>query len=160
MCAAGRVVIHRPFMGVIEDKPMSKEPDTADKVGYGHPPKHSRFKPGQSGNPRGRPKGRQSFLTDLIEVLEAPEPGATGNKTNQRRIIENLVQDARERNTLALKIVVPLAVSLDNAEPDAGGELTELQQQLVDDFDRRSESADPTTTPSNDGSDHEGGDHE
>jgi len=26
-------------------------------VGYGKPPAHSRFKPGQSGNPRGRPKG-------------------------------------------------------------------------------------------------------
>ena len=27
-----------------------------DKVGYGKPPKHSRFQPGRSGNPRGRPK--------------------------------------------------------------------------------------------------------
>ena len=26
-------------------------------VGYGHPPETNRFTPGQSGNPRGRPKG-------------------------------------------------------------------------------------------------------
>ena len=26
-------------------------------VGYGRPPMHSRFKPGQSGNPKGRPVG-------------------------------------------------------------------------------------------------------
>ena len=31
-------------------------PDYA--VGYGKPPQHSRFKPGRSGNPKGRPKGQ------------------------------------------------------------------------------------------------------
>jgi len=31
--------------------------DTKYEVGYGKPPKNTRFKPGQSGNPRGRPKG-------------------------------------------------------------------------------------------------------
>lgn len=45
--------------------------DTADKddgkVGYGKPPKNTRFKAGQSGNPKGRPKG-QSNLTKLIEL--------------------------------------------------------------------------------------------
>ena len=29
----------------------------AERVGYGHPPKHSQFPPGQSGNARGRPRG-------------------------------------------------------------------------------------------------------
>lgn len=30
------------------------------EVGYGRPPRHSRFKPGQSGNPGGRPKGAKT----------------------------------------------------------------------------------------------------
>lgn len=30
----------------------------AETVGYGQPPKESRFKPGRSGNPRGRPRNR------------------------------------------------------------------------------------------------------
>lgn len=33
-------------------------------VGYGHPPKKSRFKPGQSGNPKGRPKKEPSSIED------------------------------------------------------------------------------------------------
>jgi uncharacterized protein DUF5681 len=36
--------------------------DNKNKLGYGKPPTSSRFKKGQSGNPRGRPKGSRSEL--------------------------------------------------------------------------------------------------
>ena len=39
------------------------------KVGYGRPPLHTRFKEGQSGNPRGRPKGAKNLSTLLTEAL-------------------------------------------------------------------------------------------
>lgn len=38
-------------------------------IGYGRPPRHSQFKPGQSGNPRGRPKGSKSRATILRRIL-------------------------------------------------------------------------------------------
>lgn len=41
------------------------------QVGYGKPPKHSRWKKGQSGNPRGRPKGTRGLKTDLHDELVA-----------------------------------------------------------------------------------------
>lgn len=35
--------------------------------GYGKPPKETRFKPGQSGNPKGRPKGAKNKRPGLHE---------------------------------------------------------------------------------------------
>jgi hypothetical protein len=38
-------------------------------VGKYRPPVHTRWQPGQSGNPRGRPKGRLNVKTELKELL-------------------------------------------------------------------------------------------
>jgi hypothetical protein len=65
-------------------------------VGYGRPPIHSRFKPGQSGNPRGRPKGARGITSIVAGVLarkvvitEAGRPRKiTITEANIRRIAE------------------------------------------------------------------------
>ena len=41
-----------------------------DEFGYGKPPKHTRFKPGQSGNPKGRPRGAKGFEAMLKRELD------------------------------------------------------------------------------------------
>ena len=39
------------------------------EVGYGKPPEHTRFKPGRSGNPAGRPKRSKNLRSVLREAL-------------------------------------------------------------------------------------------
>ncbi|MGO4386812.1 DUF5681 domain-containing protein [Microvirga sp. 2YAF29] len=43
--------------------------ETDERVGYGRPPRATRFRPGQSGNPRGRPKGSRNTGTIVKDVL-------------------------------------------------------------------------------------------
>ena len=44
------------------------------EVGRGKPPRKTRFKPGESGNPNGRPKGSKNFATVLAKELNAKVP--------------------------------------------------------------------------------------
>ncbi|GAA6164002.1 hypothetical protein NBRC116590_17060 [Pelagimonas sp. KU-00592-HH] len=43
-----------------------------DSVGYGKPPKEHQWKPGQSGNPKGRPKNSTEYLARYAEILNEP----------------------------------------------------------------------------------------
>lgn len=50
--------------------PKKKEDQKEEyEVGYGRPPTHTRFQPGKSGNPNGRPKGSKNTKTILMEEL-------------------------------------------------------------------------------------------
>lgn len=50
---------------------MSDEPY---EVGYAKPPKRTRFKKGQSGNPKGRPKGSPNIVTAVRRAIHAKVP--------------------------------------------------------------------------------------
>jgi Family of unknown function (DUF5681) len=50
------------------------------EVGYGRPPVNTRFKAGQSGNPKGKPKGRKKMGALLQDVLNERIPIREGDK--------------------------------------------------------------------------------
>ncbi|MBC7495977.1 MAG: hypothetical protein H7243_02275 [Sphingomonadaceae bacterium] len=58
--------------------------DDDDRVGYGRPPRHSRFKPGQSGDPRGRRPGAKGATAVIAAALA--EKVAVTESSRRRRI--------------------------------------------------------------------------
>jgi hypothetical protein len=61
-------------------------------VGYGRPPLHSRFKPGQSGNPKGRAKGSRNLRTILKQVSNEQIQIREGDRTRRMSMMEALVR--------------------------------------------------------------------
>ena len=61
---------------------MSDDADDRDyDVGYGKPPKATRFRKGQTGNPKGRPKGAKGVQASLKRELESKITIQEGGRT-------------------------------------------------------------------------------
>jgi hypothetical protein len=82
-------------------KPRNRSKKSNDgiySVGYGRPPEETRFKPGQSGNPKGRPKGAKNLTTLFAEELLRPvilkENGKTRRVPKAEAIVKQVVNKA------------------------------------------------------------------
>jgi Family of unknown function (DUF5681) len=57
------------------------------KVGRNRPPVEHRFKPGQSGNRKGRPKGRQNLKTEIKNIVNKKVTVRDGEKTSKLSLL-------------------------------------------------------------------------
>ena len=115
---------------------MKKPPHDGDdkdyEVGYGKPPKHTRFKPGQSGNPAGRPKGsgRKSLRSDIEDELRERIWVREGDRSYRvskgRAMVKALVARAMKGD--------PKAVALLNSmqRPDPRDLSTDLDEASIE----------------------------
>ena len=75
-------------------------------IGYRRPPLSSRFQPGQSGNPKGRPKGSRNFLTlleqELQKTISVTENGRKHKLTRLQAIVKRMVNSALNGDQRAL----------------------------------------------------------
>ena len=83
------------------------------EVGYGKPPRHTRFVKGQSGNPRGRPPGAKNMKTlvtkALNELVVVTENGGGRRKVSKREaIITQLVNRSAKADFKAVQILLGL----------------------------------------------------
>jgi hypothetical protein len=92
-------------------------------VGYGNPPRQSRFKKGQSGNPRGRVKSSKNLATVLMDTVHEV---VTVNEGGHRKTITKLEAMSKQ--------LVNKAAS---GDPRA----TQLLLQMIQMFEGRSEQA-------------------
>jgi Family of unknown function (DUF5681) len=120
--------------------------------GYGKPPFHSRFKPGESGNPAGRPKGtgtvsfRADFAAELAELICE---GRT-TYTKKRAIVKNLVSEALAGDTRAALAVIALCAKLfpEPEEADHQADPDALYLEKLADRERLEEEAKDSTPSS------------
>jgi hypothetical protein len=118
---------------------MQDESD--DRVGYGRPPKQTQFRPGQSGNPSGRPKGARNFRTELLEELAEPITIKDGDcvvtVSKQRACIKTLVAAAIGGNARACAALFALCAKNGVDPENDNRELAPDDREIFDSFTAR-----------------------
>jgi hypothetical protein len=103
---------------------MPRDDEGDYEVGYGKPPRHTRFQKGQSGNPRGRPPGAKNLSTLLNEALDervvVTDNGGRQRITKRQASFKQLVNEAAKGNFRALKLLVDILQDIERrTEPQA-----------------------------------------
>ncbi len=92
------------------------------KVGYGKPPKHGQFKPGKSGNPRGRPKGalglKAELKAELDEFVTITVDGKPKRIRKRRLVIKALAAKAAKGNVAAADKLLSLVIQAEGFEDE------------------------------------------
>lgn len=92
------------------------------EVGYGKPPEHSQFKPGTSGNKKGRPKGSKNTYTLLNEILNQKinikENGREMKISKRTAMLTQLINKGVKDDTKAISTLFPHMLIADVKDED------------------------------------------
>jgi hypothetical protein len=124
------------------------------RTGYKSPPEHTKFSPGRSGNPHGRPKARVSLQKIVTGVLFEKVDVRLGDRTLRVASVDALVRAAMSRALegdykFLMAVIAIIRLSGLPAEGDdkavADADLTAEDEQILSDFFERRRSAETTT---------------
>ena len=117
----------------------SDDSKAAEPVGYGRPPKTTRFKKGVSGNPKGRPKGSLNIATLFTKALREKvvinEHGQRKTVTKLEAALKQLVNKAASGDLRALAQLVALAQDAEAKQNMPGAQepvVSDLDQEVMD----------------------------
>ena len=110
--------------------------DADNRVGYRRPPRHSRFQPGRSGNPRGRPPGVKS-LSDIVRKIVGQKVTVTENGRARRvprleAILLRAAGEASRGDPPALRLLLQLTERYgESAQTGAEREMTGAEDLAI-----------------------------
>jgi hypothetical protein len=120
------------------------DPNSDSEMGYGKPPQHCKFKKGQSGNPKGRPKGKTNLATVLEKALREKvainENGQRKTVTKLEAAITQLVNKAASGDLRALQQLAALVRSGEERSAQVTpptATMTEMDQKVLEGVLRR-----------------------
>jgi hypothetical protein len=128
---------------MVDDKPRTRVRlllPADERVGYGRPPRAHQFKPGQSGNPKGRQKGRKNEATILNELLYRKIQIREGARTRTVIFLEALLlryfESALKGDTKSAAFILNrLRDAVDPAAP--GQSMNEDDRQVLESYRQR-----------------------
>ena len=122
--------------------PFDKQRDY--EVGYGKPPRSTRFKKGQSGNPRGRSSGSKNLSTLLSEALNEPvivtENGRRRKVSKREAIIKQLVNQSANGDWRAVKMLLEILRDIEGQTEPAADEpsaFTAADEEVIEQLKAR-----------------------
>ncbi len=111
------------------------------EVGYGKPPRAHRFQPGQSGNPKGRPKGSLSTLSILSDELAKPISANIGGRavtmTRRRALVRRFIEKGLAGDLRAIALLIKWDAttgSSDGAIAGRASDLSPAEDALLNEF--------------------------
>ena len=112
---------------------------TDDEVGYRKPPRHTQFRKGISGNPKGRPKSSENLATVLARALrEKVVVTANGKRRRITKLdlaVKQLVDKATGGDMQALRQLTALVGAMDqegaNDSTISARHLTETDRKVM-----------------------------
>ena len=110
--------------------------------GYCRPPEHGRFKPGSSGNPKGRPKNSRNLKTIIQQALTSLVTVREGSRTRRVSKLEGIVlrqvEAGLKGSDKAALAVLRMAGHVDllsgTDAPSDKVELTLAERRILDDL--------------------------
>lgn len=111
------------------------------ELGYGRPPKQTRFQPGKSGNPKGRPKGSKNLATIVLREARKPVrvngPGGVRTVTKAEATVLQLANQSVQGDLAAQRQFLPLirdsedSLSRDNGAAGSPHERDQVVMQSI-----------------------------
>jgi Family of unknown function (DUF5681) len=121
--------------------PAKRKPQGSYEVGFGKPPVHSRFKKGQSGNPRGRPRRRPATIHDmLLQEAHRKIMVREGDKSTPMLMIQAVIRKAlataASGNATALRHLIALLQSAESERHSDNDNQVNEAGKVITDMDR------------------------